>query len=100
SHTLSSIEFNSVKLKQISLISYIKNCQSLSKLTICNCFFESEGDKFNLVDQISLKQLVIYNSIAPVIALLFLCNSSLETFKIIGPRCGDKIEKIFEITFE
>ncbi|CAG8512720.1 18557_t:CDS:2, partial [Gigaspora rosea] len=57
SHTLSSIEFNSVKLKQISLISYIKNCQSLSKLTICNCFFESEGDKFNLVDQIPLKQL-------------------------------------------
>ncbi|CAG8587615.1 12424_t:CDS:2, partial [Racocetra fulgida] len=100
SHTLSSIEFNSVELKQISLISYIKKCQSLSKLTICNCFFESEGDKFNLVDKIPLKQLVIYNSIAPVIVLLFLCNSSLETFKIIGPYCGDKIEIIFEIIFE
>ncbi|CAG8855598.1 32843_t:CDS:1, partial [Gigaspora margarita] len=36
----------------------------------------------------------------PVIKLLLLCNSSLRTLKIIGPRCRDKIEKIFEIAFE
>ncbi|CAG8786137.1 11553_t:CDS:1, partial [Dentiscutata erythropus] len=36
----------------------------------------------------------------PVIKLLSLCNSSLRTLKIIGPRCKDKIEKIFEIAFE
>ncbi|CAG8849868.1 12693_t:CDS:2, partial [Gigaspora margarita] len=57
-------------------------------------------DKNNLIDQIPIKQLVIYNSTAPVIKLILLCNSSLETLKIRGPRCIDKIEKILEIAFE
>ncbi|CAG8444598.1 27267_t:CDS:2 [Dentiscutata erythropus] len=86
SHSLSYLEFNSVEFIQLSLIGFIKKCQSLSKLAIFNCLFENEGDQNNLIDQIPIKQLVI----------LF-CNSSLETFKIIGPRCIYKIVKILEI---
>ncbi|KAF0516440.1 hypothetical protein F8M41_017104 [Gigaspora margarita] len=37
---------------------------------------------------------------SPVIKLILLCNSSLETLKNIGPCYRDKIEKIFEIAFE
>ncbi|CAG8592214.1 25403_t:CDS:2, partial [Gigaspora rosea] len=59
-----------------------------------------EDNQIVLVEQIPLKQLVTYNSIVPVIALLFLCHSNLEILKIIGPRCGDKIEEIFELIFE
>ncbi|KAF0538234.1 ATP-binding cassette, subfamily B MDR/TAP, member 1 [Gigaspora margarita] len=87
-HSLSYLEFNSVEFIQVSLIGFIKKYQSLSKLAIFNCLFENEGDQNNLIDQIPIKQPVIYNSIAPVIKLILLCNSSLETLKIIDFSIG------------
>ncbi|CAG8627397.1 30294_t:CDS:2 [Gigaspora margarita] len=87
-HSLSYLEFNSVEFIQVSLIGFIKKCQSLSKLAIFNSLFENEGDQNNLIDQVPIKQLVIYNSTAPVIKLILLCNSSLETLKIIDFSIG------------
>ncbi|CAG8768185.1 27720_t:CDS:2 [Dentiscutata erythropus] len=83
-HSLSYLEFNSVEFIQVSLIGFIKKYQLLSKLAIFNCLFENEGDQNNLINQIPIKQLVIYNSTTPVIKLILLCNSSLKTLKIIG----------------
>ncbi|CAG8622175.1 2287_t:CDS:2, partial [Gigaspora margarita] len=103
---ISRFEFKSLLpyssfLQLININNFMDACQSLSKLAIFNCLFENEDeDQHNLIDQIPIKQLVIYNSSAPVIKLILLCNSSLETIKITGPLCRDKIEKIFEIAFE